>query len=625
MLSQLVIFNFERVMKKLALFQTISIFLLFNANLLLSQTIFEKTAKKNNFALEFDGLNDVVTVTDSIDAFDLDSFTLEAWVMRFDSNTQDVIIHKGASGENPSVNTNFGLFIAADNKAHVIWESANSTNYDLAGETIIEPNKWYHLAGVRSARENSLAIYVSGQLESQIVFETIDTPNKQDIPLILGYNGSGFPASDHLKGKIDEARVWNIPRTGNEIRSTMDRALHGTEFGLIGYWPLNEGEGQTVFDFSQFSRHGFLGDSLDSDHADPIWVESDLAILEPLPLDPADHALAFDGVDDIVTIPDTNNSLDLDAFTIEAWIYRLESGINNMIVSKSIAGENEAVNSNFWLWVKANNRAEVGWELPNSNNYAVEGETPIEPNRWYHLAGVRNAEENTLAIYVNGLLDSAPLITFSKPNTQNQAVFFGNTPGVSEEYHKGFIDEVRIWNKPLAQELIQSIMSAIITPGAEGLAGYWRFNECANQIINDLTMNGNDGFLGTAVDKDSADPVWIVSNAPLTDSITVDIQPIFPDSHLSSEFKLFPNYPNPFNPATIISYQLSEASDVEVGIYDSIGREVFILVRQKQPAGFYQVQWNGRDRHGKKVASGAYIYRLRAGEFVQTHRMLLTK
>ncbi|MFQ5605449.1 MAG: FlgD immunoglobulin-like domain containing protein, partial [bacterium] len=92
-----------------------------------------------------------------------------------------------------------------------------------------------------------------------------------------------------------------------------------------------------------------------------------------------------------------------------------------------------------------------------------------------------------------------------------------------------------------------------------------------------------------------------------------------------SSFALKQNYPNPFNPSTIISYQLSAVSDVELTIYNQLGQEIRTLVNARKPAGTFQIEWNGRDRVGKQVASGVYLYRLKAGSFVQVRKMVLLR
>ena len=91
-------------------------------------------------------------------------------------------------------------------------------------------------------------------------------------------------------------------------------------------------------------------------------------------------------------------------------------------------------------------------------------------------------------------------------------------------------------------------------------------------------------------------------------------------SLLPGRFRLNGNYPNPFNPSTVIDYQLAVRGVVDLKIYDTVGRVVASLVEGEQTAGHFSVEWNASN-----VASGTYFCQLRAGDFIQTRRMLLLK
>ncbi len=96
---------------------------------------------------------------------------------------------------------------------------------------------------------------------------------------------------------------------------------------------------------------------------------------------------------------------------------------------------------------------------------------------------------------------------------------------------------------------------------------------------------------------------------------------------LPKAFVLAQNAPNPFNPATTISYSVQQGATVEVSlkVYDIRGRLVTTLVNEIKDAGTYTVFWEGTSDSGQKIASGVYFYRLQAGEFTQTRKMVLLK
>jgi hypothetical protein len=115
---------------------------------------------------------------------------------------------------------------------------------------------------------------------------------------------------------------------------------------------------------------------------------------------------------------------------------------------------------------------------------------------------------------------------------------------------------------------------------------------------------------------------------PYSQSLTVDLLPAtLPTGVPGSRYAygLEPNVPNPFNPSTTIRYELAAAGRATLRVYDISGRLVKTLVDRQMPAGTFEARWDGRDARGVAVASGVYFYRLEAGAFTQTRRMVLLK
>ncbi len=94
---------------------------------------------------------------------------------------------------------------------------------------------------------------------------------------------------------------------------------------------------------------------------------------------------------------------------------------------------------------------------------------------------------------------------------------------------------------------------------------------------------------------------------------------------LPTDFALHQSYPNPFNPQVTIQFDLPVSCDVDLAIYDVLGRRVRTLVAGLQPAGSRTITWDGKDQNGSRVSSGIYFYRLTAGGFVETKKMVLMK
>lgn len=98
-----------------------------------------------------------------------------------------------------------------------------------------------------------------------------------------------------------------------------------------------------------------------------------------------------------------------------------------------------------------------------------------------------------------------------------------------------------------------------------------------------------------------------------------------PTAALPTEFALSQNVPNPFNPSTIVEFALPKDAQVNLSVYNVLGQHVKTLVNDLQRAGRQTVTWDGTDNGGVSVASGVYFYKIRAGDFSDTKKMLLLK
>jgi len=134
-------------------------------------------------------------------------------------------------------------------------------------------------------------------------------------------------------------------------------------------------------------------------------------------------------------------------------------------------------------------------------------------------------------------------------------------------------------------------------------------NSCSNKIAFKLKISSNGVVY------------WTDSLVVILTDVENELQ------NLPKEFSLEQNYPNPFNPSTVISYTLpsgvkGEMSNVKLVVYDVLGREVTTLVNEQQKAGYYEVQFTSNN---VQLTSGVYFYQLRAGEFVETKKMVLLR
>ena len=140
-------------------------------------------------------------------------------------------------------------------------------------------------------------------------------------------------------------------------------------------------------------------------------------------------------------------------------------------------------------------------------------------------------------------------------------------------------------------------------------------NIVANTKVNGFWMDGMCGFnLSTPI----PDTLKVTSNKwNFNPNITGVVDNLI---SIPTNYKLFQNYPNPFNPGTSINYSVPKTQFVSLKVFDILGRQVASLVNEEKPSGNYSIKFNAN-----KLASGLYIYQLKAGEFFKSAKMVLLK
>jgi hypothetical protein len=133
-------------------------------------------------------------------------------------------------------------------------------------------------------------------------------------------------------------------------------------------------------------------------------------------------------------------------------------------------------------------------------------------------------------------------------------------------------------------------------------------NGLTDTLVVALAVSGTNLFAGGL-----GGGVW---RRPLSEMVSVGE----PTGGVPVAFSLHQNYPNPFNPSTTIKFELPRTSHVNLSVYDILGREVAVLVNERKDAGVHEVKFDGSN-----LASGVYLYRLHAGDFVASKRLVLLK
>ena len=153
------------------------------------------------------------------------------------------------------------------------------------------------------------------------------------------------------------------------------------------------------------------------------------------------------------------------------------------------------------------------------------------------------------------------------------------------------------------------------------LASLRAFDPSASQISS-AALNELETKFGSSVDAGLIAALTTQSDASSNGSVSQNMKGIISNDTLSTKPGKFEieNYPNPFNPSTVISYQLPVNTFVMLKVYDALGREVKALVNEDEPAGYHNIVFDG-----SSLPSGLYFYRLTAGKYTSVKKLMLVK
>ena len=223
------------------------------------------------------------------------------------------------------------------------------------------------------------------------------------------------------------------------------------------------------------------------------------------------------------------------------------------------------------------------------------------------LATIKSADPNTVLLDLN--LSNAEQVSGYSLQVEFDASALEWVSAVSlveSRFHLGGTDQAVSLTKVDEGKLL---LADLLTDEVQGNARLVR-----------LTFRVLDKTAGSTVDISQA----LISNpaggiSQLLGAHTADVRAI-PET-----FELGQNFPNPFNPETVVPFAVPETGDVRVSIYNVLGQEIRTLVDNNLPAGFHRIVWDGKDLQGKTLASGIYFVRMSAERFTDVRKMMLLK
>jgi hypothetical protein len=457
------------------------------------------------WCLEFDGVDDFVGVTRTA-ALEPGQITVELWA-RLDG-PQDWNSRLLRKGEHDA------YFITADQdldqrmqllvtRGTQYWVQAKDTQSHLAYN-----GTWHHFLGLYAT--DHAEFWVDGVQKSSV---THDLGALTHMPLTDLCIGAGLPVplqNEYFRGRIDEVRIWDHPRSPAQIQASWNKTLPGNEPGLVAYWRFDEGSGQVAHDSTSYAHDGQLGVSPAAEPSDPQWRVSEA----PIRSGSSDNwCLAFDGVDDLVHVLHTP-SLEPGEITVELWA-RLNGpqGWNTRLLRKC----------GHWAdgyYISADADFDQRMQLMVSKAPPLVQAKDPQPHtayigEWHHFAGVY--AKDRAEFWVDGVqvAEVAHDLGLMSHLPLTDLYIGAGLPAPASEFFSGRIDEVRIWNYPRWPAEIQADWWRSLSGNEPGLVAYWRFDEGQGQEVRDSSPFGNHGELGLSAAAEASDPSWMVSDAPL--------------------------------------------------------------------------------------------------------------
>jgi hypothetical protein len=433
------------------------------------------SAVSHSTSVSFDGINDYGQIPAL--SFNEKSFTIEFWLQRNDATSKGTVFTKGAGSE----------------KVEVKFNNQKNIEYTLGGNTYtIDPSSyysavypadaWHHWAIVFDKKTANAKAY----LDDKVIFEktgiNFQTTANDNAFIARNLEGTAF-----FSGKMHELRIWEKALTVNESYSGMSSTLSGSELNLYGYWPMEEGNG-SIADDKTAGRN--------------MTIKADWNIV------PGSHSYSFDGTGQYLTLNGGNAVISRETdMTIEFWFKGSTPAGTSTLLSNGLGDGKEvytqpadAVSIN----ADPSGRISV---LSNGRNFQATSRNYFD-NNWHHIALVVNRKAD-VKCYVDGELQNTGAVSnfYAFANSKiwvgARAKQTDRVTTTTDQYFKGSIDELRIWNTARKQEHLKLYKNTKLTGNETGLVAYYPFetytdvmgaivlqSSLKDQIVSDVLVTG---------------------------------------------------------------------------------------------------------------------------------------
>jgi|GEM_PF-1938159 len=389
---------------------------------------------------------------------------------------------------------------------------------------------WTHVAATYDG--STTRLYINGQSVGTPVAASLRL--NDTYPLRIGAGITEGAAGYFLKGQMVEVRLWDRARSQTEIEQGKGTRLSGSEAGLVGYWPLDDGSGTTardltangnagtlnggtwgqeVLDFLQplviltatdtstistatgtitTSSDTFTITATDTIATDNLILTSDNLVLNAnavvfanaaMPVQPSLPVLSANGANGTI---DCGSGIDLanKSFTVEGWVKRTATDQFNYIFQQGPSVTNQGLHIGF-----RNTNVFTFAFYANDLNTA----SAYTDSEWHHWSCVYDANSKRRTIYRDGVEVASDV---SPADYQGTGIFhLGSFAGGAATFFAGQLAELRVWGRDRTQAEIQAQMNRRLVGDEADLIAYWPLNELVETFIKDRSGNGHHGTM----------------------------------------------------------------------------------------------------------------------------------
>jgi len=437
--------------------------------------------------IRFDGAGDYLTRTyDSDFDFGTSSFSVSMWVRIPPVAAGPDVLLARYSGAGFKIYMDASEFICFGIDDDSTWGPDDSA----CTTTAYNDGRWHHIEAVKSGT-SSISLYIDGVMKKVNAATTADSSLSGSSPaLYIGIDSDG--TSNSFQGDIDSVTIFNYERDVNQVKADVftktqisasfgGSPMDSLTSGLLGYWKMDESTANTCV--------GGVNDSCDSsgNGKDGSWVGNATTTVGRY-----GQGTYYDGTGDDTLLSTVTYGGDT---TFSAWV-KIDSTVTDCSTYHPILSNGTSMQNGMYI------------SGASCNGISLRGNTAVGVNslsatvtqdlkQWHHIVGVSDSTGKGY-LYLDGQFIGANLTAFIPTSVTSGGIEFGHAKTYASRYLKGYLDDIRIYNRVLSPAEIRALYDY-----APGPVGYWKLDENTSTAANDSSGNGNGLTLTNT-------PSWVV-------------------------------------------------------------------------------------------------------------------